>query len=103
MDAMFTAEMVKLMLGSRSVQEFNTVSNSEIVLLLDSEEEAMRLLTVGSFSKGGLTYAIRRWKPIGAREELEWMQKKERIIEVLGSKIISAKQKSSNLVFWFSG
>lgn len=85
-DGVNTTEMVKIMLGSRSLPVNNTVRNYEIVLLLDSKEEAVHLLTVDSFTKWCLSYDVRRWKPMGAKEELDWMQKKERIIKVLGPK-----------------
>lgn len=69
----FAAEIAKSMLGSHYLPEFNSVSNLEVVLLLESEEEASRLLYMDYFSKGGITYYIQRWKPTKAAEELDWM------------------------------
>lgn len=82
LDAATTAEMVKMMLGCHSLTEYNVVNSMEIVLLLDTEEETTRLLYLDSFSKGGSTYFIRRWKPITAGGEPEWLKLKQRTIEV---------------------
>lgn len=63
-DIATSAEMVKMMLGCHTLPEYNVVKNMEIVLLLATEEETSRLLSLDCFSKYGSNYFIRIWKPI---------------------------------------
>lgn len=84
LEAKKTVELINTMLGIRSVPQFNQVNNLEIVLLMDTEEEAARFLSVDSFSKGGNLFGIRRWKLVGAGSEPEWLKLQKRMVDAIG-------------------
>lgn len=77
-------EILWRLIGLVEAPESNDIHRSEVVLLLNMEEEDSRLLCTDSFLCAETTYSIKRWKPVKMARELEWISMKDITIELIG-------------------